>query len=127
MSAQRIPPPPNGPTRRQLSVRHRASRLYLHAAVRLAADAFFRFTHRAKRAEALWSHTERVWLGSRTFLHWAMCDARIDIPWLVAEVVDAPETVDELQKAVRAELIAYWAEQLAALPHKSTPQWLPLP
>jgi hypothetical protein len=93
----------------------------------LAAHAFFRFTHRAKRAEALWSRREGVWLGSQTFLHWATCDANIDIPWMVAEATDAPATADELHEAVRAELIAYWAEQLAALPRKSTPPWSPLP
>jgi hypothetical protein len=56
-----------------------------------------------------------------------MCDANIDIPWMVALATDAPETADELREAVRAELIAYWAEQLAALPRKSTPTWRPLP
>jgi hypothetical protein len=127
MNSHQIPPLPNGPTPRQLSVRRRASRLYLHAAVRLAAHAFFRFTHRAENAEALWSHGEGVWLGSQTFLHWAMCDAGIDVPWVVGEATDAPETADELRETVRAELIAYWAEQLAALPRKSTPVWCPLP
>ena len=127
MNSRRIPPPPNGPAPRQLSVRHRASRLYLHAAVRLAAQAFCRFTHLAKGAEALWSHGEGVWLGSPTFLHGAMCDAGIDIPWMMAEATDAPETADELREAVRAELIAYWAEPLAALPRKSTAPWPPFP
>ena len=127
MDAQQIPPPPNGPTLRQLSVRRRASGRYLRSAVRLAARAFFRFTHRANSSEALWCHSEGVWLGKKTFLHWAMRDARIAIPWIVAEVADAPETADELHEAVRAELIAYWAEQLAALPRKSTPCWPPLP
>ncbi len=127
MSAQRVLPPPNGPTRRQLSVRHRASRLYLHAAVRLAARAFFRFTHRAERTKALWSHSEGVWMGSKTFLNWAMCDDHIDIPWTVAEAADAPDTAEELRQAVRDELIAYWADQLASLPRKATPQWPPLP
>jgi len=127
MNASRIPLPPNGPTPRQLSVRHRASRLYLHGAVRLAANSFFRFTHRASRSDALWSHSERVWLGSKTFLNWAMCDTGIDMPWLVANAADAPDTESKLQKAVRAELVAYWAEQLDALPRKSTPTWQPLP
>jgi hypothetical protein len=93
----------------------------------LAAHAFFRFTHRAKRAEALWSRRERVWLGRKTFLDWAMADGGIAIPWVVAEVADAPLAADDLYEAVRAELIAYWAEQLAALPPKSTPAWPPLP
>jgi len=127
MDAPQIPPPPNGPTHRQLSVRRRASRLYLRRAVRLAARAFFHFTHRAKRVDALWSHREGVWMGRKTFLHWAMRDGGIAIPWIVAEVADAPQTADDLREAVRAELIAYWAEQLAALPRKSTPAWPPLP
>ena len=127
MNAKRIPPSPDGRTPRQQSVRNRASRLYLHGAVNLAAQTFFRFTHRAKRAEALWSNSERVWMGSRTFLNWAMCDAGIDIPWMVADAADAPERADELHKALRVELTAYWAEQLAALPPKTTPTWQPLP
>jgi hypothetical protein len=127
MQAQCVPPPPNGPTPRQRSVRHRARRLSLRRGVRLAADAFFDFTHRAEHAKALWSRNDRVWLGRQTFLNWAISDASIDIPWLVAEVDDAPETADELYKAVRAELVAYWAEQLESLPRKSTPRWPPLP
>ena len=127
MNSQRTPLWMGGPTPRQRSVRHRARRLYLHAAVRLAADAFFRFTHRAKRVDALWSDSEGVWLGNKTFLNWAMCDTGIDMPWLVAEVEDAPETAEELRDAVREELTVYWAEQLAALPRKSTPSWQPLP
>jgi hypothetical protein len=93
----------------------------------LAVGAFFGFTHRAEGAKALWSRNERVWLGSQTYLDWAMRDAAIDIPWLVAEVADAPDTADELREAVRTELIAYWGEQLASLPRKSTPRWPPLP
>ena len=127
MKVHRISLPPNRRTRRQRSVRQRASRLYLHAAVRLAARAFFCFTHRAERAEALWSDCDHVWLGSQTFLHWALCDVGIDIPWVVAEATDAPDAADELHEAVRAELTAYWAEQLASLPRKSTPSWPPLP
>lgn len=127
MKAPRLPSPSNGPSPRQLSVRHRASRLPLCGAVRLAAHAFFHFTHRATSTKALWSRNERVWLGSQTFLNWAMCDAGIDVPWLVANVIDAPETEDELHEAVRVELIAYWLERLAALPCKSTPGWPPLP
>jgi hypothetical protein len=56
-----------------------------------------------------------------------MGDTGIDVPWMVGEATDAPEAADELQEAVRAELTAYWAEQLAALPRKSTPPWRPLP
>ena len=66
-------------------------------------------------------------MGSQTFLNWAMCDAGIDIPWTVAEAADAPQTADELREAVRAELIAYWGDQLASLPPKATPLWPPLP
>lgn len=129
MNSPRIPPPRSHPTGSQRSIRRRASRRHLRGAVRLAAQAFFRFTHRGNVAEALWSHSERVWMGSQTFLNWAMCDPDIDIPWLVAEATDAPETASEseFREAVRAELIAYWREQLAALPRKSTPPWLPLP
>ena len=127
MSAPPVPPPPNGPTPRQRSVRRRARQLYLHAAVRLAARKFFRFTHRANRSEALWSHGEGVWMGSKTFLAWAMSDADLAIPWAVAEAADAPETADELREAVRAELIAYWKDQLGSLPPKATPRWPPLP
>ena len=127
MSVPPVPPPPNGPTARQRSVRHRARRLYLHAAVRLAVLAFFRFTHRAERTKALWSHREGVWMGSQTFLNWAMSDGHIDIPWTVAEAADAPDTADELRAAVRNELRAYWADQLASLPAKASPKWPPLP
>ncbi len=127
MKPQQIVPPPNGPTPRQRSVRHRASRLYLASAVRFAAQAFFGFTHRGEPAEALWSGREGVWLGSQTFLHWAMCDAHADIPWLVAAATDAPKTAHELREAVRAELIAYWAEELAVLPRTNRPAWSPLP
>jgi len=127
MKAQPVPSRPNGPTPRQRSLRHRASRLSLRRAVRLAVHAFFHFTHRAERTNALWSHSERVWLGNQTYLSWAMRDAAIDVPWLVADAADAPETPDELHQAIRAELTAYWAEQLASLPRKSTPGWLALP
>ena len=127
MNGQRIPLPQQDPTPRQRSVRNRARQLSLHRAIWLAADTFFRFTHRAEVSNALWSHRERVWMGSKTFLNWAMCDAGIDMPWLVSGVADAPEKPDELHKAVRAELVAYWKERLAALPSKSTPTWPPLP
>lgn len=127
MSHQRIPLPQDDPTPRQRSVRNRVSRLSLDGAVRFAADAFFHFTHRAEMTNALWSRSERVWMGSKTFLNWAMCDGGIDLPWLVGGVADAPEATDEFHKAVRAELTAYWKEQLAALPRKSTPTWPPLP
>ena len=66
-------------------------------------------------------------MGSKTFLNWALYDAYIDIPWMVAEAADAPDTAEELRAAVRDELIAYWADQLASLPCKATPHWPPLP
>jgi hypothetical protein len=127
MSAQRVPLSVSGPSGRQWSVRRRAGRLSFKGAVRLAADMFFRFTHRASRSKALWSETERVWLGNKTFLNWALRDAHIDIPWVVALAADAPQTTDELDNAVRAELVAYWADRLASLPQRSAPGWLPLP
>lgn len=127
MNAQRISPSPGCLSARQRTVRRRAGRLSFQAAVWLAADALFGFTHRASRANALWSDTTHVWLGSTTFLDWAMHDADIDIPRMVAKTSGAPESADELHEAVHAELIAYWADHLASLPHKSTPSWLPLP
>ena len=127
MSNHRFPLPQQDPSPRQRSVRARASRLSLEDAVRLAADTFFRFTHRAEVSNALWSRRERVWMGSKTFFNWAMDDVGIDMPWLVSGVADAPEKKDELRAAVRAELAVYWKEQLAALPRKSTPAWPPLP
>ena len=126
-NAKPILPPPNGPSARQRTVRRRASGRPLQNAVRLAADAFFHFTHRAKRAKALWSDTERVWLGSQTFLDWSMSEGEIHMLWVVATAADAPSAADELRKAVHAELVAYWADQMASLPRKSNPQWLPLP
>ncbi|NUQ61645.1 MAG: hypothetical protein HUU20_04100 [Pirellulales bacterium] len=124
---QSVSVPSHGPTLRQRSLRHRLRSLPLAGAVHLAAEAFFRFRYRAVRADALWSETEHVWLGSETFLHWAMWDAAIDIPWVVAAAADAPPDGDELRKAVRAELKAYWTEQVAGLPRKKSPGWLPLP
>jgi hypothetical protein len=122
----------NSPLREDLSackrfVRRRACGQSLRVAVRLAAFVFFRFTHRKQCAEALWSATERVWLGSETFFHWAMSDAEIDIPWTVATAADAPETAAELREAVRAELTVYWKDKMASLPNKERPRWLPLP
>ena len=122
-----LPPTPGTATFRQRSVRCRARHLHLRAAVRLAVRAFFRFTHSARDGKALWSQHEQVWLGSQTFLHWAMRDDDMDIPRLVADAAGAPEETDELDGEVRRELLAYWAEQVAELPAKSTPRWLPLP
>lgn len=125
MTARRIPPPSSRMSARQRSIQQRASRLPFQAAVRLAADALFGFTHRASRGKALWSDTVHVWLGNTTFLYWAMHED--DIPRLVANTAGAPESEDELHEAVRAVLVAYWADYLVSLPSKSAPQWLPLP
>jgi hypothetical protein len=124
---RQIPATSNGPSPRQRFVRHHASRLSLRDAVRLAVETFFRFSHRSDRATALWSDIDQVWLGSQTYLQWAMCDASIDVPWLVADAAGAPDTPGELFDAIHAELIAYWAEQLDSLPRKSVPNWLALP
>jgi hypothetical protein len=101
--------------------------LCFQVAVRLAADALFRFTHCATLGKALWSDSVCAWLGRATFIHWAMDEVDIDIPRVVAGTDGAPENADELYEAVRVELTAYWADCLAFLPSKSTPGWLPLP
>lgn len=119
--------PAGRPSHRQRSVRWRARRLSLRGAVRLAAGAFFRFQCRAAKVTALWSDVENVWLGRETFLYWALCDTEIDVPWLVAEAIDAPQDGDDLRAAVRAELDAYWREQMTSLPRTGQPRWLPLP
>ncbi len=111
----------------QHRLRSRISVLPLRRGVRLAARALFGFTHRAQGSEALWSDREGVWLGRTTFLHWALHDAAIDIPWLVMDTNGAPLTVEELQSTVRKELLIFWSKRVASLPCKSTPAWLPLP
>jgi len=95
--------------------------------VRSAVNVFFHFDRRATHGTALWSETERVWMGSQTFLYWAIRDAEIDIPWAVATASDAPEDVDLLREAVRVELLSYWKNQIASLPRRVFPRWLPLP
>jgi hypothetical protein len=99
----------------------------LKQAVRSAVRAYFHFTHRAARSRALWCEKEHVWLGSQTFLHWALCDAEIDVPWSVAGACDAPPGDEHLRAAVRDELTAYWARQSVRLPRMEKPGWLPLP
>jgi hypothetical protein len=125
--AQCIAPARGGLSARQRRVRLRACQLCFKAAVRLAADALFGFTHRAPDGDALWSNTVSVWLGSATFIHWAMGEVDIDIPRIVADTDGAPENANELHATVHAELAAYWADCLASLPPKSTPGWRPLP
>jgi hypothetical protein len=114
-------------TSRQRLLRCRLGRLALGPAVRKAIDAFFRFRYRATDAKALWCGTRRVWLGNETFFHWALWDAQIDIPWVVAQCFQAPKDEDALREAVCAELTAYWADKMTSLPRKSNPRWLPLP
>jgi hypothetical protein len=127
MITQPIPRSPSTPSHEQRFLRRRASELSLRGAVRLAVRTFFQFSHRAERSTALWCRRERVWLGRQTYLSWAMDDAAIAIPGLVANAPDAPQTTDELHEAIREELIVYWTKQLASLPEKSTPRWLALP
>ncbi len=124
---QTAPRLPRVSTCRQRSIRRRARHYSLKEAVRFAADVCFRFSGRAVHTKALWSDTERVWLGNKTFLDWAMCIENIDIPWAVATATGAPEDVGELREAVLTELNSYWADCLAALPAQERPHWLPLP
>ena len=112
MLAQSISPRSGRLSASQRRVQRRVRRLCFKAAVRLAADAQFRFTHRATQGKALWSDSVGVWLGNATFIHWAMGEARIDIPRIVAETDGAPESEDEFHKAVHLELMAYWADRL---------------
>ncbi len=124
---QTAPQHPRVSTCRQRSIRRRARRYSLPQAVRFAVDVCFRFTGRAVQVKALWSETERVWLGNKTFVDWAMCIENIDIPWAVATAAGAPASVEQLREAVLAELNAYWIDRLAVLPSKERPHWLPLP
>ncbi len=119
--------PGHAPSTRQRSVRRHSCGLPLKRAVRFAVQVFFDFDCRAKAGSALWSETERVWMGSETFLYWALWDAEIDIPWVVATAAGVPEDAKQLREAVRAELVAYWADRLASLPRSGRPVWLPLP
>lgn len=127
MSPLAVSLPAMRPGPRQRVLRRRSRRLSLKQAVRHAVDMLFRFEYRAPRAEALWCESKRVWLGSETFLYWALWDSEIDIPWAVAMALDAPQGADDLREAVRAELTAYWADRTASLPRKAKPHWLPLP
>ena len=115
------------PTTRQRSVRSHLSGAGLELAVRRAVDAFFHFTHRDPHAKVLWCHTEQVWMGSETFFNWALCDAQIDIPWVVAAAPDAPGDADNLREAVQAELKAYWKDRIVSLPFRTRPGWRALP
>ena len=127
MKVHTVSAPAHGRTSRQRSVRCRSSSVSLENAVCHAVDLFFGFKYRDPRSAALWCDTQRVWLGSETFLYWALWDADIDIPWVVATALDAPEDAGELREAVRAELSAYWEDRTASLPRTGQPRWLPLP
>jgi hypothetical protein len=114
-------------THRQRVLRRDSRKWALGTAVRNAVEVCFRFKFRALQSQSLWSARERVWMGCDTFLHWSLQLEDIDIPWTVATSIGAPEDLDGLRSAVRIELLAYWAEQLAALPRGDNPHWLPLP
>lgn len=118
---------PRRSTHRQRLRRQRSRGLSLRAAVRRAVDLFFHFTRRDALRKAMWSESERVWLGRTTFLDWALCDPEIDLPWVVGTAADAPAGSDDLRQAVRDELTAYWTVQASRLPCGSKPRWLPLP
>lgn len=117
----------NRRTSRQRSMRYRSRQLALPEAVRKAVHVFFRFRYRARQSKALWCGSGRVWLGRETFLHWALFDDQIDIPWVVATSPEAPKDAKALRDAVRAELSDCWADEMASLPWAENPNWLPLP
>jgi hypothetical protein len=114
-------------TGRQRRLRRASRRLPLQCAIRCAVDLCYGFQGRSIQGKALWSTTERVWMGPETFLHWSLCLEDIDIPWAVATAVGAPQDVEQLRDAVHTELVAYWADRLQALPCQECPAWLPLP
>jgi hypothetical protein len=127
IAAPSPPPSPRVSTCRQRQLRRRAQHCSLKEAVRLAVDVCFRFSGRATQVKALWSDTERVWLGSKTYVDWSLSIENIDIPWAVATAQGAPEDAGELRDAVLIELNDYWADCLDLLPPKEHPRWLPLP
>jgi hypothetical protein len=124
---QTVPRISRASTARQRSIRRRARRYSLQKAVRFAVDVYFRFSGRSGQTKALWSEKERVWMGSKTFLDWAMMIENIDIPWAVATAAGAPSDVAQLRDAVLVELNSYWANRLEVLPAREWPNWLPLP
>jgi hypothetical protein len=127
ISAETTRRPPHVSTGRQRAIRRHACKLPLKNAVRLAVDVCFRFRCRTLQGKALWCETEHVWLGSDTFLHWALWLEDFDIPWSVATAAGAPKDVEQLRGAVRKELVSYWDDRIAALPRSEWPRWLPLP
>lgn len=112
---------------RQKAVRRHSVGLPLKSAVRFAAQVFFHFDRRASGRNSLWSAAQRVWMGSETFMHWAILDAEIDIPWLVATAAGLPEDEGQQREAIRRELVDYWTDRIAVLPTGGRPRWLPLP
>ncbi len=112
---------------RQQAIGRQVGGRSLRRAVRLAAFAFFRFTHTSSSGEALWSESQRVWLGKKTFMHWSLSDPDIDIPRTVATAADVPPTPEMLEGMVRRELNRYWADKLTSLPCREAPGWMPLP
>jgi hypothetical protein len=112
---------------RQRAIGRQVGGQTLRRAVRMAAFGFFRFTHSNDSGDALWSERQRVWLGKKTFMHWAMLDPNIDIPRTVAAATDAPAAPDLLRGLVRRELNRYWAYKLRSLPPRAAPGWMPLP
>ncbi len=127
MRAQTTRTPSHVSTGRQRAIRRHACKLPLKNAVRFAVNVCFRFRCRTTQGKALWSETERVWLGSDTFLYWALSLEDFDIPWAVATAAGAPQDVEQLRGEVRRELVSYWADRIAALPRREWPRWLPLP
>jgi hypothetical protein len=114
-------------TGRLRRIRRQSCRLPLKSAIRRAVESCYRFKGRSMLGKALWSETERVWIGRDTFLHWSLCLADIDIPWAVATAVGAPHDTDQLRDAVQTELASYFADRLGDLPYQDRPNWLPLP
>jgi hypothetical protein len=112
---------------RQRAIGSRVDGRSLRRAIRLAAFAFFGFTQSNSSGEALWSDRQRVWLGKKTFMHWAMSDPEIDIPRTVATAANVPATAEALRRVVRRELSHYWTEKLMSLPSREAPGWMPLP
>jgi hypothetical protein len=118
---------PSNLNTRQQAIGRQVGGRSLRRAVRLAAFAFFGFTHSNSSGEALWSDRQRVWLGKKTFIHWAMSDPDIDIPRTIATAANVPATPEALRRVVRRELDQYWSDKLTSLPPREAPGWMPLP
>jgi len=112
---------------RQRAISRQVGGQTLPRAVRMAVFGFFRFTHANDTGDALWSERQRVWLGKKTFMHWAMLDPTIDIPRTVKTAADLPATPAMLRTSIRRELQRYWFQKLKSLPRRAAPGWMPLP